>query len=119
MGPSPGSSSSRPAAHAAASFVTEHLKHDHAAATAGAWRAEVVRFFRAVVSRRCGDVQQFASQCETGLAGGAGEQPIVADAMEATRQDMKQEAADELVGGERDDLLAIGAVATIVLVAEG
>ncbi|MCY1510055.1 hypothetical protein D9M68_444180 [compost metagenome] len=39
--------------------------------------------------------------------------------MEATRQDMKQEAADELVGGERHDLLAIGAVATIVLVAEG
>jgi hypothetical protein len=41
------------------------------------------------------------------------------DAMEAARQDMKQETADELVGRERHDLLSVGAVAAIVLVAEG
>lgn len=43
----------------------------------------------------------------------------MADAMEATRQDIKHEAADELVGGERHNLLAIGAIATIVVVADG
>ncbi len=43
----------------------------------------------------------------------------MADAVEAARQDVEQEAADELVGGERHDLLAVGAVAAIVLVAEG
>ena len=32
---------------------------------------------------------------------------------------MEQEAADELVGGERHDALPVGAVAAIVLVAEG
>ena len=65
------------------------------------------------------DVQQFAGEREAGLAGGAGEQAVVPDAMEAARQDMEQEAADELVGGERHDLLPVGAVAAIVLVAEG
>ncbi len=56
---------------------------------------------------------------EVGLAGGAGEQAVVPDAMEAARQDMEQEPADELVGGERHDLLAVRAVAAVVLVAEG
>lgn len=41
------------------------------------------------------------------------------DAMEAARQDTEQEAADELVGGKRHDLLPVGAVAAIVLVAKG
>lgn len=41
------------------------------------------------------------------------------DAMEAARQYMKQEAANELVGRERHDLLPIGTVTAIVLVAEG
>lgn len=40
------------------------------------------------------------------------------DAVEAARQDMKQEAADELVGGKRHDLLTVGVVAAVVLVAE-
>jgi hypothetical protein len=39
----------------------------------------------------------------------------VADAMEAAGQDVDQESADELVGGECHDLLPIGAVTTIVL----
>lgn len=41
------------------------------------------------------------------------------DAVEAARQDMEQEAADELIDGERHDLLPIAAVATVVFVAEG
>lgn len=39
--------------------------------------------------------------------------------MEAARQDVEQEPTDELVGGERHDLLPVGARAAIVLVAEG
>ena len=39
--------------------------------------------------------------------------------MEAARQDMEQEASDELVGRQRHDLLAIRAVTTVVLVPEG
>ena len=62
-----------------------------------------------VVIGRRGDVQQFASEREAGLAGGAGEQAVVPDAVEAARQDVEQEAADELVGGERHDLLPVGA----------
>ncbi len=57
--------------------------------------------------RRRSDVQQFARECEAGLAGGAGEQAVVADAMEAARQDVEQEPTDELVGGERHDALAV------------
>jgi len=41
------------------------------------------------------------------------------DAMEAAWQDMKQEAADELVGAQRHDLLPVRVVATVILVAEG
>ena len=46
-----------------------------------------------------------------------GEEAIVADAMEAVRQGVQQEAADELVGGERHDLGL--AVVAVVLPAEG
>ena len=40
------------------------------------------------------------------------------DAVEPARQHMKQEAAYELVDTERDDLLAVRAIAAIILVAE-
>jgi hypothetical protein len=43
----------------------------------------------------------------------------MADAVEALRQRVEQEAADELVGGKRHDLLSTGTVSTVVLVAEG
>ena len=39
----------------------------------------------------------------------------MADAVEVARQDIEQEAADELVGAERHDLLAIDAAAAIIL----
>ena len=41
------------------------------------------------------------------------------NAVKAVRQDMQQEAAHELVGVERHDLLALRTAAAIVLVAEG
>ena len=52
-------------------------------------------------------------------AGAAGEQAVVADAVEALRQDVDQESADELVGGERHDLLAVATLGAIVLPSEG
>ena len=48
-----------------------------------------------------------------------GEQPVVADAMEALRQDVAEEAADELTGCEGHDLVPRAAVSAIVLVLEG
>ena len=43
----------------------------------------------------------------------------MADAVKALRQDMEQEAADELVRRQRHDFAARQAVRAIVLVAEG
>jgi hypothetical protein len=48
----------------------------------------------------------------------AGVQAVVTDAVGAVRQDMDQEAADELGGGERHDPLAITTFGTIVLPSE-
>jgi len=42
----------------------------------------------------------------------------VTDAVEALGQDVNEEAADELVGRERHDLVAIGSLYPIVLVFE-
>jgi len=53
-----------------------------------------------------------------GFAPGAGEQAIVADPMKSARQGVEEEAADELVGAQRHDLLAVGAAAPIILVTE-
>jgi hypothetical protein len=93
----------------------EHLDHDHAAATAGAWWAEVVRFVRGVMVGRCGNVQEFTSKREAGLASRAGKQAAMPDAVESLWQHVEQEAADELVGRERHELLPVGTFATIVL----
>jgi hypothetical protein len=53
------------------------------------------------------------------LAGGTREQAVVANAVEAMRQDMEQEAADELVRCERHDTLPLRTIAAVVFVAEG
>ena len=49
---------------------------------------------------RCGNGEQLSDLRDVLPAFGAGEQPIVADAMEAFRQHVDQEAADELVRAE-------------------
>jgi len=43
----------------------------------------------------------------------------VADAVEAARQDVEQDAAQELGGGERHGLVTRPALGAVVLVAEG
>ena len=56
----------------------------------------------------CGlHVEQAARAGDVVGARAAGEQAIVADAVEAVRQDVDQESADELGGGQCHDLLAI------------
>src|SRR5215831_2455299 len=49
----------------------------------------------------------------------AGEQAVVADAVEAVWQDVNEEAADELMGCERHRLVSIAAFDPVVLPAEG
>src|SRR4051794_41835035 len=96
----------------------ERLDDDHGPAAAGTRRARVQRLLRWVIDGRR-DGQEMAGEGKAGLAGGAGEQAVVTDAVKALGQDVDQEAADELVGRERDDLLPVGPAAAIVLVAEG
>src|SRR5690606_20510982 len=94
------------------------LALDRVATTAGARRPHTWQVIEGVVlSLRC-DPQQPAGERDAVLAGGAGEQAIMADPVEALRQHVEQEAADELVGGERHHLLPVGPAAAIILVAE-
>ena len=53
------------------------------------------------------------------FAGGAGEQSVVTDAMKPLRQNVAQEAPDELVGTECHRAIPGRPVAAVVLVAEG
>jgi hypothetical protein len=80
------------------------------AAATGAWRAMVgggagcrVRLvvLRRWIGHRRGRDDQFSGARDVGLAASAGEQPVVADAVEALGQDVEQEAPDELIGSER------------------
>ena len=57
-------------------------------------------------------------RCVIAGARAAGEQTVVADAVQAVRQDVDQESADELAGGECQDLLAIAPIGPIVVCTE-
>jgi hypothetical protein len=83
------------------SGTREDLDDDHATAAAWAWRAWIgwrSGFFG--LSRRR-HREQLPGKGDIGLAAGAGEQAVVTDPVEALRQNMEQEATDELVGAER------------------
>lgn len=54
-----------------------------------------------------------------GLAAGAGEEAVVADAVEPLGQDVEQEAPDELIGIERHHAIPCLPIAAVILVAEG
>ena len=67
-----------------------------------------------------GYCEQLADTCDIAGAGLAGEEAVVADAVEARWQDMHQEAADELVGIERHQLVvSLGAFEAVILPLEG
>jgi len=53
------------------------------------------------IDRRHGGGHQLLGARDVGLAAGAGQQPVMADAMKPLRQNVGQEAPDELVGAER------------------
>ena len=80
-------------------------------------QARVVVLWR--IARRRGRIDQFSGARDIGLAGGAGEQPVVTDAVEALGQDVEQEAPDELVGREGHRTKPRPSVAAVVLVAKG
>src|SRR5205814_5689416 len=93
----------------------EDLDDDHA--TAAAWTSRLagidggngglaLRFCHGEQLTRAGDVVG---------ARATGEQAVVTDAVEALRQDVDQESADELAGGECHDLLPITAIGAIIL----
>lgn len=95
------------------------LDDDHVAAAAWAWRARIDRIFGTVLTGFGRDVEHLADEGEVGLAGRAREQAIMPDAVEAARKDVEQEPADKLIGRDRHDTLAVGAVLAIILVAKG
>jgi len=64
-------------------------------------------------------MQKLASGGDVELAVGVGEQSVVADPMKARRQHVQQEAAHELRGMQRHELLARAAIFAVVLPAEG
>ena len=85
------------------------LDDDHAAAAARARRAMIGRgvWIGGVVVTRCRrldrrhwGVHQLPGTRDVGFAAGAGQQSVVANAMEAFRQNVEQEAADEFVRAE-------------------
>ena len=63
-------------------------------------------------------MQQRSCNLDVLLAGWVGEQPVVAQTMEAGGQDVQQEAAHELLGGEGHGLVARAALGPVVLPAE-
>ena len=97
--------------------AVDDLDDDHGPAAAGAWRARIGGFAGRLVGGGRREGEQLAGALEVGLAGAAGEQAIVADAVEPAWQAVQQEAADELVGAEGHDLLPVWRGATIVLAA--
>jgi len=52
------------------------------------------------IDRRHWSGHQLSGARDVGLAAGAGQQPVVADAMKPLGQDVEQEAPDELVGAQ-------------------
>ena len=101
------------------------LDNDHAAAAARAWRTMIgggVRIGGVVHCRRINlrhwSSHQLLGARDVGLATGARQQPVVADAMKPLWQNVEQEAPDELVGAERDCAVPRLPAAAVILVAE-
>ena len=95
----------------------EGLDDDHgpAASRARMWRGSVVGLVLVVVCvfgvlGRLG-MEEFTGASQVLGAPAIGEEAVVSDAMEALRQDVEQEAADELVVCEGHGLVAVGPLA--------
>src|SRR6202041_1522373 len=100
----------------------ECLDDDHATAAARARVREFGVLGATVIGGRVlfrRDGAQAARPGDVVGARAAGEQSVVADAVEARRQDVDQESADELGGSECHDLLALRTFGPKVLPLEG
>jgi hypothetical protein len=95
----------------------EDLDDDHPAAAMRARVRERLPWIGAtgLLGRRWGQVQEFTHGFHRFSAIGAGEQTIVADAVETLGEDVAEEAADELADVERHGRVAAGSVDPIVL----
>ena len=100
------------------------LDHNHAGAAVRAWAGQHTRRVRCDIrllsrldSRRVG-AEQCAGRCDALGAVGAGQEPVVADAMEAPGQYVQQESPDELMRMQPHRLPARRAVGAVVLPAE-
>jgi hypothetical protein len=101
----------------------EQLDDAHAAAAARARRIE--RFIGSLaitigLGRGAGHrhAQKLARGGDALGLGGAGEEAVMADAMEGLRQDVDEEAADELAGGERHGGVTLTPFGAVVLDSE-
>src|SRR5215471_13688159 len=103
----------------------EGLDDDHPPAAA---RASIPVFVVATIfgviarpARRSwvGYGEEPAGQCNVVGPVSIGEEAVVTDAMKSVGQDMDQEAADELIGVERDKLVASVALGPVILPFEG
>ena len=102
----------------------ECLDDEHAAAAARAWSRKQRRLARVSgfgVVRGCGgpwSIQRRARLGEIVGATAVSQEPIVANAMKAFRQNVHQKAADELVRGEGHELVSLGTLDPVVFVFE-
>jgi hypothetical protein len=98
----------------------EDLDDAHGPAAAGTWLAQGER---SDLGRgdpvRLLDAEQGADLGDVGLSGRACQQAVVPDAVEAIRQDVDQEPADELGRGQPHDLLPVAGFDAVILPAEG
>ena len=78
-------------------------------------RLSLIRVIGGIIGLGLCEGEQLASAGDVVAAGGFGQQAIVADAVEALRQDMDEEAADELADSERHQLVPMVAFDPVVL----
>jgi len=99
----------------------ERLNNAHRPAAIGALFSECERNdlggWRVFLFGRFGP-EQGSDLCDVGLAASTGKQAIVADTMKTSGQNVDQEAADELVGGQAHCLLAITVLDPVIFPTE-
>jgi len=97
----------------------EHLDDDHATTAAGTSRLAGTAGGNGRLAFRFCDGEQLTGACDVICTSAFGEQAVVADAVQALWQDVDEEVADELVGGERHLLVSIAALDAVILPLEG
>src|SRR5262249_33425389 len=97
----------------------EDLDDDHTTAAAWTSRLAGIDVGSGGLAFRFCNGKQLARACDVVGASVLGEQAVMADAVQAFGQRVDEEAADELVGGERHTLVSIAALDAVVLPLEG